>query len=483
MIWMRKIMTPFNNIFLTKNLFVWFICSKIYVNNRTNIKMFKNELILEKGGKFITRFGSTMNIERPNVVYLRTKSKITPLTEKKEYDKEVNTIKNKFASFVKETIEKSKSVNNDYLFNIDISSKSVKYGKVSFLRYDVYLKPTKLRTIKENRFRFQQLSTKFDKKLEKLNVDDKITNRINQHLKNSKTIELKDNTLEVKVSNEEVNAIIVKEDGIYVNDNTEQVQSNTNAIKSLKNSDKYLTGTTGSSPYTVGGIKEGTTAESLNGKTISDILDLMLFPAYVRNLISPTLVYSALPSLVEVGSSLLHPELIFTQNDAGSQTSTVETISFNDSHYDNSSYIGIGVYKYEATVNYEAGEYLVNNKGEITDSRIEAGNISTSVSTIATYPWYAGTNTQVFKQRLIAFNTNSGIQEISLSGRAVIKLPGANSQLLSFKVNGGLGFLNVDLNGWTQTTEQINGITYKVWSKNDEYSSVLPHQLQFKLMQ
>lgn len=323
----------------------------------------------------------------------------------------------------------------------------------------------------------------FDKKLEELNVDDKITNRINQHLANSKTIELRDNTLEVKISNEEVNAVVVREDGIYVNDNTEQVQSNTTAIESLKNSDKYLTGTTGSSPYTVGGIKEGTTAESLNGKTISDILDLMLFPAYVRNLIPPTLSYSALPGLVEVGSSLLHPELTFTQNDAGSQTSTVETISFNDSHYDNASYIGIGVYKYEATVNYEAGEYLVNNKGETTDSRIEAGSISTSASTIATYPWYAGTNTQVFKQKLVAFNTDSGIQEISLSGRAVIKLPGANSQLLSFKVNGGLGFLNVDLNGWTQTTEQINGITYKVWSKNDEYSLVLPHQLQFKLMQ
>ena len=323
----------------------------------------------------------------------------------------------------------------------------------------------------------------FDKKLQELNVDDKITNRINQHLANSKTIELKDNTLEVKVSSEETNAVIVKEDGIYVTDNIEQIQSNTTAIESLKNSNKYLTGTTGSSPYTVGGIKEGTTAESLNGKTISDILDLMLFPAYVRNLIPPTLSYSALPSLVEVGSSLLHPELTFTQNDAGSQTSTVETILFNDSPYDSASYIGIGIYKYEATVNYEEGEYLVNNKGEITDSRIEAGSLSTSVSTIATYPWYVGTSTQVYKQRLIAFNTDSGTQEISLSGRAVIKLPGANSQLLSFKVNGGLGFLNVDLNGWTQTTEQINGITYKVWSKNDEYSSVLPHQLQFKLMQ
>ena len=323
----------------------------------------------------------------------------------------------------------------------------------------------------------------FDRKLEELNVDDKITNRINQHLANSKTIELVENTLEVKISQEENNAAQVKEDGIYIQDNTKQVNDNTQAIESLQDSDKYITKTSGPSPYTVGGIQEGTTAESLTGKSISDILDLMLFPVYVRNLIPPTLVYSALPSLVEVGSSLLHPELTFTQNDAGSQTSTVETVLFNDSHYDSASYIGIGVYKYEATVNYKAGEYLINNKGEITDSRIEAGNISTSVSTIATYPWYAGTNTQVFKQRLVAFNTNSGIQEISLSGRAVIKLPGANTQLLSFKVNGGLGFLNVDLNGWTQTTEQINGITYKVWSKNDEYSSVLPHQLQFKLMQ
>lgn len=130
--------------------------------------MFKNEVILEKDGKFITRFGSTLEVERPSVVYLRTKSKITPLIEKKEYDTEVNIVKNKFTSFVKEIIEKSKSVNNDYLFNIDISPKSVKYGKVSFLRYDVYLKPTKQRTIEENRFRLQQLSIKFDRKLEKL---------------------------------------------------------------------------------------------------------------------------------------------------------------------------------------------------------------------------------------------------------------------------------------------------------------------------
>lgn len=374
----------------------------------------------------------------------------------------------------------------------EVSDKNIKqllqdvktiYSNISNLENTINKNTSDITTINNSIEQINNSILEFDKKLQELNVDDKITNRINQHLANSKTIELRDNTLEVKVSEEETNAVVIKDDGIYVNDNTEQIQSNTTAIESLKNQDKYLTGTQGSSPYTVGGIKEGTTAESLNGKTISDILDLMLFPAYVRDLIPPTLSYSALPRLVEVGGSLLHPELTFTQNDAGDKTNTTESILFNDTPYDSASYIGIGIYKYEATVNYEAGEYLINNKGETTESRIEAGNLSTSVSTTATYPWYAGTSTQLYKQKLVAFNTDSGTQEVSLSGSAVIKLPGINSQLLSFKVNGGLGFLNVDLNGWTQTTEQINGITYKVWSKNDEYSSVLPHQLQFKLMQ
>lgn len=130
--------------------------------------MSKNEIILEKNGKFITRYGSTIESEYPSVVYLRTKSKITPLIQQKEYDKEVSTIKKRFTEFVHDSILKSKSVDDDYLFNIDISSKSVKYGKVSFLRYDVYLKPSKQRTIEENKFRLRQLSVKFDKKLEYL---------------------------------------------------------------------------------------------------------------------------------------------------------------------------------------------------------------------------------------------------------------------------------------------------------------------------
>lgn len=130
--------------------------------------MLRNEIVLDKGNNFITKYGTTINTEKPSVIYLRTKSKITPLIKLKEYNNEVNCVKNEFESFVTDAIRKSKCVQNDFLFNVDISEKSIKYGKVSFLRYDVYLKPNKNKTLLGNKFRIEQLSKKFDKKLEEL---------------------------------------------------------------------------------------------------------------------------------------------------------------------------------------------------------------------------------------------------------------------------------------------------------------------------
>ena len=305
----------------------------------------------------------------------------------------------------------------------------------------------------------------FDQKLQDLNVDDKITKRINQHLENSKTIELTDDTLEVKVSKEENNQITIKDDGLYTSAGT------------------YTSGTTGSSPYTVGGIIQGTTAESLNGKSISDIIDLMLFPTYVRDLVYPTLNFSYVSNIVEVGGTVIKPTLIFTQNDAGAKTNETSILTYEGSTYTSSVYLSIGTYTYKGSVSYEAGEYLIDNKGETTNKRVEAGTIETITSTVATYPWYAGNTSSVSKQVLVAFNQDSGVRTISLSGTAVIKLPGSKSTLTSFKVDGGLGYLDVNLTGWTESTEQINGFTYKVWTKNDSYASVLPHQIQFKLVQ
>lgn len=346
---------------------------------------------------------------------------------------------------------------------------------------------TKIESINTSITNINNTIAEFDQKLQDLNVDDKITNRLHQHIDSSTTIKFEDDVIEVKNSTVENNAIEIKEDGLFVTDNSEKIEANTQAINQLqtdvKTNNKYTTTVEGSSPYTVGGISEGTTAESLNGKSISDILDMMLFPTVIRDLIYPSLSLYLFNSLVEVGSSVIKPTETYTQGDAGEQTNKTETLSYQNNIYDSTTYQSIGIYTFTTIIEYAAGEYLTDNKGQTTDQRVEAGSVQASESVIVTYPWYAGNTSGVQKQDLIAFNQSSGTLEISLSGQAIIKLPGSNSQLQSFKVDGGLGYLDVDLNGWTESAETINGFPYKTWKKNDSYAAVLPHQIQFKLVQ
>lgn len=353
--------------------------------------------------------------------------------------------------------------------------------------------------------------------IKNIDVDKNILNWVTNSLKNSKTIEIKDdNTLEVILSKQEDNAIHLVEQegedsqitilpGLYAKDlepELQEVQENILGIKEWQETtDQSITENTENITKiqedletvviyqtdlpndTASNVIEGTTVEQLKGKPFSEIIDTLLFPTVVRDLVYPQLYYSFTSQLVEVGSALLIPTLTFVKNDAGEETERSETIVFNGSPVESSTYDSIGTYQYSAIVSYAAGEYLVNNKGEVTDKRVEAGSISATAQVVATYPWYSGNTDSVIKQALVPFGQSSGTITFSLSGKAIIKLPGSNTQLNSFTVDGGLGYLNVDLSGWETSTEQINGFTYKVWTKKDTYSSALPHQINFILSQ
>lgn len=324
--------------------------------------------------------------------------------------------------------------------------------------------------------------------IQNIDVDKNIQAWVEKHLQSSKLISLKDSVLDVIISETENNAVKI-DSGLYVEDvnpkitelkNTQdsiikEVQSNTEAIKTSIN---Y---TTKLSDETTSNILEGTTVGELKGKTFNEIIDNILFPATVRDLVQPQAYYSIPNQLVEVNSTLLNNTLTFVQNDAGTEINREESITYNSNLISEETYSKLGEYNYSGTINYNAGEYLVNNRGEVTDKRIEAGSITAKATIISTYPWYAGNQTGVTKQQLVPFNQDSGVIQFSLTGKAVIKLPGKNTQLNTFMVDGGLGFLNVDLTGWTTSTEQLNGITYKVWTKKDSYSAVLPHKIKFTL--
>ena len=130
--------------------------------------MQKKDIKLNKGNCFITRYGSTLEEEHPSVVYLRTKSKITPLIKQKEYNENILKAKNEFTSFAKNYILNCNDVEDMFLFNIDMSPKGIKFGKKSFLRYDLYLRPKTKLTLQDNKAKMEQISLAMDNKLEKI---------------------------------------------------------------------------------------------------------------------------------------------------------------------------------------------------------------------------------------------------------------------------------------------------------------------------
>lgn len=363
-----------------------------------------------------------------------------------------------------------------------------------------------------------------------IDVDANILNWVKNSLKESKTIKLEnDKTIEVIISQQQGNSLQVLEHreaveadpengieaveeilpGLYVKDLTPNIKSNTDLIVGVQNKQEaiekdikdtkesidilqqevedattYQTELDDSTaaPTTVGGVIQGTLVSQLKGKTINEIIDTVLFPTTVRELVDPSLYYSFYYQLLEVGSDINRPTLTFIPNDAGAETAREDLLTFEGQEVTGNTYDKLGLYEYNAEVSYDAGEYLIDNKGQTTNKRVEAGSITASAQVRTTYPWYAGNTTGVIKQSLVPFGSPSGEITLSLSGKAIIKLPGASSQLNIFKVVGlGESFIDVDLSGWEQTTETLNGITYKVWTKGDEYAAVLAHKINFTL--
>ena len=355
-------------------------------------------------------------------------------------------------------------------------------------------------TISDNVFSLEQAIVSINQSIEQLNqdlqvinVDANILSWIQQSTSSSNTIKLEnEQTLELKVSSSDKNAINFIE-GLYVRDYSEEIEkistleqdikNNSEAIQELEILDVYQTELSDdtTAPITLGGIPEGTSVATLKGKTITEILDTLIFPTTIKPLVYPRAVYTTLPKLVKVGSSLLYPQLLFSAGDSGGEIERVEVVLNPNNIEVTGTYETIGTYTYQGTVYYSEGEYLMNNKGELTNIRVEAGSVSDTITIIATYPWYTSEvgkpNTE---QQLVAFGQSTEL-EFSLVGNAIIKLPGLNSQILEFMMDAGLGYLSVDIDGWEESQESINGITYKVWTKKDSYPAITKHKIKFKL--
>lgn len=101
----------------------------------------KNEFKLKKIKSINSTFGVVGNNDEISVCYLRVKAKITPTKKRVDYLDQVNKAKRIFSTEIINLLKGTNEIQKDFIFNVDISDKSMKFGKPSFLRYEIYIKP------------------------------------------------------------------------------------------------------------------------------------------------------------------------------------------------------------------------------------------------------------------------------------------------------------------------------------------------------
>ena len=113
---------------------------------------------LEKENHFVTKISTNTTEEYPNVVFLRAKIRITPLSENKSYEKEILALKREFEDYCKNLLNVNSDYDKNYIFSVDVAEKSVKFKKTSHLHYDVFLKPKKAQTLLEHKSKLETIS-------------------------------------------------------------------------------------------------------------------------------------------------------------------------------------------------------------------------------------------------------------------------------------------------------------------------------------
>lgn len=165
---------------------------------------------------------------------------------------------------------------------------------------------------------------------------------------------------------------------------------------------KYAPADTTASTAAIGGIAAGTTAESLNGKSINEVLDMLLYPEYAPNFTDATISFnSTFASPVEVGKTC--PQEPAASAATGSPAKTVSgkyttiggeatnTFSLNDDNSWGGQILKPTIVTVTATRAYAGSTDTVKtNKGTETNKAVT--DSSTTLLVNATpHPWIDGT--------------------------------------------------------------------------------------------
>lgn len=102
-------------------------------------KRTSKEYFITKNSFIKTKYG-TLNKHNPEVLYVRSKTKLNALENKKDYKSDLDDIGLNFKKYVK-TLINNTNLFNKYICIIETPEKGIVFNKLSHLKYDLYLHP------------------------------------------------------------------------------------------------------------------------------------------------------------------------------------------------------------------------------------------------------------------------------------------------------------------------------------------------------
>lgn len=255
----------------------------------------------------------------------------------------------------------------------------------------------------------------------------------------------------------------------------------------------------------LGGIAAGTTAGSLKNKTISAVLDDLLFPTVQPTAVEPSVSLSLKagqanireigsaapiasnftatwnPGSIKIGSSV-------QSNRAGEKTAEVIYAGTESNVVGSQAgVVTAGTTNYYYKVTYAAGPTPLDSKGQVSETltALPAGSkVSSAVAVHGVYPFYATTTdaniaAQTVTKLALTNNTsfivamagekdgeNGVLHQIFKLPHTVTKIEALNTLSNQYEVT--------DINNWTKTQEvisvQSNDVVYNVYTRNESKS-------------
>lgn len=251
-------------------------------------------------------------------------------------------------------------------------------------------------------------------------------------------------------------------------------------------------------PSAVGGISKGTTVGDLNGKTINQMFDDLLFPTVNPTYVAPSasISFSGYATLQKVGSAGPTADNFTTGYNPGAiNVNGVKQANRGGALKEGESFIfvnntpsltelpatlalGNTTFKYRAA--YEGGPQPKDNKGNNYGSPLAAGTVDSNTITVnGTHPWFASTATAgtLTEQALLTWNNSAGsmttpeftLPAHSATAKQMFKVPRKATNLKMYS-SVSQSFQDVGLSAWTESsaTESTNGVetTYYTYTYN-----------------